>query len=270
MLNSGSYTVRLVDDAGLTDPNPRLNRITVIPDRPPTVELLKPGRQSSAAPGTEVHVDDPRRRRPRPRPAAIGDEDRTSRLRGRKSRQSSKQWTDFGGDSTAAVRQYRLRLDPATVKPGQTVSLRAVAWDKRAVSDWGLELGPQQGESEWHAVKIVAADAEQAAALEQLESLRGAIWKLLEKQLAARTAAAPLVAAKPQAVVAPDQAADAKPQAAAADVRTRQIEIQKNTVELVNSIGPTDRPGAADGQTGTRARWPSARCSRRLPAAMNW
>ena len=53
LLKNGSYSVRLFNDAGHTDPNPRLNRITVLPDKPPTVELLKPGRQSSAAPGTE-------------------------------------------------------------------------------------------------------------------------------------------------------------------------------------------------------------------------
>ena len=33
-----------------------MNRIQVIPDRPPTVELLKPARGSTAAPGGEVPV----------------------------------------------------------------------------------------------------------------------------------------------------------------------------------------------------------------------
>ena len=56
LLKNGSYSVRLFDDAGHTDPNPRLNRITVLPDKPPTVELLKPARQSSAAPGSDVPV----------------------------------------------------------------------------------------------------------------------------------------------------------------------------------------------------------------------
>ncbi len=237
LLKSGSYTVRLVDNAGLTDPNPRLNRITAITDQPPVVELLKPARQDSAAPGTELHVM-----------IRAGDDHGVGRLQLEMMKEQTpadeqgpgtsvpsesggtpiilKQWTGFGGDATAAVRQYRLRLDPATAKPGQTVLLRAVAWDKRAVNDWGLNLGPQRAESDWHAVKIVANGAEQSAALEQLESLRGAVWKLLEKQLAARTAAAPLLNVKPQA---------------AADVRTRQIEIQKDTVELVHSVGPTDR-----------------------------
>ena len=56
LLKDGTYTVRLLNSAGHADRSPRVNRITVLPDRPPTVELLKPGRQSSAAPGTEVPV----------------------------------------------------------------------------------------------------------------------------------------------------------------------------------------------------------------------
>ena len=56
LLKNGSYSVRLLNDAGHSDPNPRLNRITVLPDKPPTVELLKPARQSSAAPGSSVPV----------------------------------------------------------------------------------------------------------------------------------------------------------------------------------------------------------------------
>ena len=46
MLNDGTYLVRLFDDAGHTDPDPRLNRISVVLDKPPTVELLKPRRKA--------------------------------------------------------------------------------------------------------------------------------------------------------------------------------------------------------------------------------
>ena len=183
LLKDGSYSVRLFDDAGHTDPDPRLNRITVLPDRPPTVELLKPARQSSAAPGGDVPVtiragDDhgigrlrlemkvaaarggSRRRRPNAKPAA-----------GRASRPRS----SSSGPTSPATRSpppcgiTRLELKPEVVKPGQTVLVRAVAWDKRAISDWGLDLKPQEGASGWHAIKIVAEDAKSAAALEQLD-----------------------------------------------------------------------------------------------------
>ena len=56
LLNDGTYTVRLLNGVGHGDRSPRLNRITVLPDKPPTVELLKPGRQSSAALGAEIPV----------------------------------------------------------------------------------------------------------------------------------------------------------------------------------------------------------------------
>ena len=38
--------------------------------------------------------------------------------------------TDFAGDATAVAGEHRLELKPGVVKPGQTVLLRAVAWDR--------------------------------------------------------------------------------------------------------------------------------------------
>ena len=207
LLKDGSYTVRLFNDAGHTDLNPRLNRITVLADKPPTVELLKPARQSSAPPG---------RRRGRDDPAA--DDHGLDRLRlemklkppeteapsaeDAKSAADSappklvKEWTDFAGDSiTSAVRQHRLKLGADAFQPGQTVLIRAVAFDRREINQWGLDLKPQEGASPWHAIKIVPADAQSSAALEQLDGLRSAIWKILEKQIHARTATAVLLKA---------------------------------------------------------------------------
>ena len=154
------------------------------PDQPPTVELLKPGAESSASPAGDVPVT-----------IRAGDDHGLQRLRlemkvalivggaqegGEKPASEHepvamvKQWNDFAGDSTTtAVRHHLLKLKAEIVKPGQTVLIRAVAWDRRAISDWGLELGPQESASGWHAVKIVAEDAKPAAALEQLDKLRG-------------------------------------------------------------------------------------------------
>ena len=128
------------------------------------------------------------------------------------------------------MRRYALSLGPKTVKPGQTVLVRAVAWDRRAISDWGLDLGPQRSASGWHAITIVAPEAESAALLEQLESLRAAIWKLLEKQ-----------SRRPSGRRRDASMHRGMTQAAVADVRARQIDIQKSTVELAGSIGPSDR-----------------------------
>ncbi len=226
MLAGGAYLVRLFNDVGHTDRNPRQNRVTVFPDAPPTVELLKPARQSTAAPGEKVVVviragDD----------HGLGRLQLEMKLAGEVADAEAtvvRQWSDFPGDSTTtAVRQYRLQLKRGTFKPGQTVLIRAVAWDKRAVSDWGLDLTPQQTAGSWHSIKIVAADVEAAAALKQLDGLREAIWKLLDKQLFARTIASPLLLGEGTKIVT--------------DVRARQIDIQKQTAGLVKSIGPTDR-----------------------------
>lgn len=248
LLKNGAYCVRLFNDAGHSDPNPRPNRITVVPDRPPSVELLKPARQSSTAPGSNVPVM-----------IRAGDDHGIDRLRlemkiadaapaqaGTASPEANaspativKQWTDFAGDSTTtAVRHHVLELKPETVKPGQTVLIRAVVWDKRAISDWALNLRPQESASGWHAVKVVAEDAKSSAALQQLESLRAAIWKILEKQIRARAIAGGLLF---KGEGGRRKAEESNPLQTAAEIRTQQIEVQKGSVDLVNSIGQTDR-----------------------------
>ncbi len=50
LLKDAPYTIHVFDSLGHTDPDPRVNRIHVLPDQPPTVELLKPERNSTAAP----------------------------------------------------------------------------------------------------------------------------------------------------------------------------------------------------------------------------
>ena len=192
---------------GHSDPTPRPNRITVTPDRLPTVELLKPARQSSASPGGEVPVMIRAFGRSRPRSPAVGNEDpggnrrtakpekrqttagrRCGKSRPKYRRRSSSSGPIFSGDSiTTAVRHHTLELKPDLVKPGQTVLIRVVAYDKRVVTDWGLDLRSQESASGWHAIKVVAEDAKASAALEQIENLRGAIYKILEKQIQSRS-----------------------------------------------------------------------------------
>jgi hypothetical protein len=263
MLDSGTYVVRLFNDVGHTDRSPRQNRVTVVRDAPPTVELLKPARQSTAAPGAKIVVV-----------IRAGDDHGLGRLQlemklGEPASADAEatvvqQWSDFPGDATTtAVRQHRLQLKRGTFKPGQTVLIRAVAWDKRAISDWGLDLKPQETAGSWHAIKIVAEEAEAAAALQQLDGLREAIWKLLEKQLLARSVSSPLLlgpgargqgsggrgqGAGGRGLKSPDRAGPhpnplpkGEGTKIVADVRARQIEIQKQTAELVKSIGSTDR-----------------------------
>ena len=140
-----------------------------------------------------------------------------------------KQWADFENSATL-TRQHNLELKPEEIRPGQTVLVRALAWDNRVIDNWGLDLKPQESATPWHALKIIDEGAKNSAALEQIESLRGEILKILDKQISARTAAAPMLKTKQLS----------ERIGAAGDVRRRQIEIQKSSAEIVNSIGQSD------------------------------
>jgi hypothetical protein len=265
LLANGSYCVRLFDDAGHTDRSPRQNRITVIADAPPTVELLKPGRQTTASPGSNLDVliraaDDHGigRLQLQMKIAQPGSGEGEIQQGNPPANADDvtvlKQWSDFAAASTAVAAEYRLQLKPDAVKPGQTVFLRAVAWDKRIVSDWGLDLKPQETAGTWHAVKIVAKDAEAASSVEQLDRLRRAIFELLEKQIHARATAGTIAARgqgpggrgptpeplNPQIPKSPNPLAKDQRAGVVTEIRTRQIEIQKTADELAKSIAPAD------------------------------
>ncbi len=139
------------------------------------------------------------------------------------------QWTDFE-NSTAVVRHYNLHLKPDKFQIGQTVLMRAVVWDNRSLNNWGLELKPQEAATGWHTVKIIAEEAKNSAALEQIESLRGAVWKILEQQIRARIVAAGVLQTR--------QLSERNNKSA--EVRGQQIEIQKSTVAVVESVGQSD------------------------------
>jgi hypothetical protein len=258
LLKNGSYIVSLTNDAGHSDPNPRPNRITVIPDKSPTVELLKPARQATASPGAEVAVmiraaDDHGLQRLRleiktqasPSENGSGNDKKNGDEAAKADSPTTvvQQWNDFSGDSiTTAVRHCTLELKTETYKPGQTVLIRAVATDKRLVADWGLDIRPQETAGGWHSIKIVAEDAKASAALEQIENLRGTLSKILEKQIQARASAGVLSPKKGKNKPAEDAAKLLSDRVrAAGNVRVVQVDIQKTATDLVKSIRDTDR-----------------------------
>lgn len=251
LLKDGAFTVHLFNAAGHTDPDPRVNRIHVLPDRPPTAELLKPGRQESAAPGASVPVviratDDHglgrvrlemKVKRTEGEASAETATDAAEEKPGAKPADADilpvatvHDWTDLQGKSTVVL-EYRLELPANKVKDGQTAWVRAVAWDRRDIGDWGLDLKAQEGASGWHAIRIVSQEAKSAAELDQLDSLRGSIWKILENQVRARMKAAGV----PKSIDA------AAARNAATEVRSQQVDIQKATTDLVKAIGNTDK-----------------------------
>jgi hypothetical protein len=243
LVKDTSYTIHMFNTGG-SDPNPRMNRIHVIPDKPPTVELVKPDRQTTAAPGGDVAVmvraaDDygvgqVRLETKSSEPAAGQSEGEAQAPEvERPSPIEPKTWTkgkDFKG-SKDAVLNYRLELGANKLKAGQTLLVRAVVTDERLVTDWGLNLDPQQTSGPWHRVRLIDEQAKTAAALEQLDNLRSAIWKILETQIRGRMRAATIVQKKELA----------ERTTLAAEVRGIQVEVQKGAMALVQSIKDTDK-----------------------------
>jgi hypothetical protein len=254
LLKDSTFTIHLLNDAGHGDPNPRPNRIHVLPDREPSVELLKPGRQATASPEAELPVmiragDDHGvgRVRLEMKVQKSGDGQGSEDAQGNDGGQGHSQeqhaeaaevmpvktvkdWTEFESSKTVVLR-HRLDLPGEKIQPGHTVMVRAVAWDRRDIGHWGLDLKPQKNQSGWHSIRIVAEEAKSSEALEQLDSLRGQIWKILEKQIRAKVHAAMIL----------HKEALAERTALAGDVRTMQVDVQKASIELVKSIGNTDR-----------------------------
>jgi len=167
----------------------------------------------------------------KPEPAAAeGDEPKPVIASSEQPAVSVQEWTTFAG-TTTVLQDYVLSLPADKFPAGASVLVRAVAWDKRDIGDWGLDLKPQQGASGWHTIQIVAEEARSAAQLEQLDNLRTAIFRIMEKQIRARGKTA-VVLQKTQL-----------PEAAvlAGEIRTDQVEIQKLTNTLSASIKDTDQ-----------------------------
>ncbi len=241
LVKNTTFTVHLFKGEQ-SDPDPRINRVHVLPDRPPSVELLKPPRQSRAAPGSDVAVmirasDDhglgqvqlEMKIKP-PASTTPGDERPDAAAPEDLPVKTVQQWTKFQS-STTAVLHHRLELAEKVARPGQTVMVRATVRDRRNFGGWELDLRPQQAASGWHAIEVIDEEAEVNATLEQLDSLRGALFKMLEKQIRAQARAALVPRAKQI-----EQAT-----AEAGQVRTLQVEIQKSSIGLVKSIGQSER-----------------------------
>ncbi len=242
LVKDSTFTIHLADGAGRNDPSPRVNRIRVILDKPPTVELVKPGRQETAAPGASVPVllragDDYGIGRVRlemkikdAAPEAPAAEGKKPDAADSAPVRIVEEWTKFEA-STSVVLNHRLELPADRVKPGQSVMVQAVALDKRRFTGPGLNLQPQPAESGWHVIRIVSPEAKAAAALEQIENLRAAIFKILEKQIRARSVTTTVLQRKEM----PDRSA------AVAEVRKSQVDIQKAAADLAQTVKDDDK-----------------------------
>lgn len=238
MVKTGTFTVHMENAAGHCDANPRANRLRVVDDQPPAVALLKPLRQSTAAPGERVAVmlratDDHGLGMARLELRVEKKEGSGSFAASSGAIERIHAWSDLSGQQEAVLR-HELFLDPARFKAGQTVLVRAVAADRRAIghSEWGQELRPQQVETVWHAIRLIDTERRASDELAQLDSLRAVIYKILLDQIRTR-----IDAAKVPKLKRPQQAS-----LLADSVRTKQVRIQKASEALAKSIDTTERP----------------------------
>ncbi|MFH1268168.1 MAG: hypothetical protein ABIK89_20815, partial [Planctomycetota bacterium] len=246
LLRDTTFTIHMFNDAGHGDPSPRPNRIHVLPDQPPNVELLKPGRQATASPGADLPVmiragDDHGIGRVRLEMKVLSGESKEAGAEPAEGAETEdspaatvKDWTEFESSNTVVL-HHRLELTGDKVQAGQTVMLRAISWDRRDFEGWGLDLKPQQTPDDpdegWHTIRIVAEEDKSAEALDELDSLRSEIWKILEKQIRARVQAAMIL----HNSVLADRTKHA------GEVRSLQVDVQKSSIGLVKSIGNTDK-----------------------------
>ncbi len=239
MLKDGTFTVQMANTAGHTDPNPRVNRLRVTPDKPPTVEILRQSREETVAPGGTIPVR-----------IRAGDDYGLGRIRLEMKVQKEaageakppqaapggdsggivvvRTWGDLEDREATVLHQLELPADKAP--PGSMVMLRAVAADRRQFDKFGMRLQPQEAASNWVSIRIVDPEAKAAAVVAQAESLRAALFKILERQIRARLAAATILQRQGVAERARQSA----------DVRTAQVEIQKASTAVVQSVTEID------------------------------
>ncbi len=225
---STSYTVHLFNQAGYTDPEPRPNRIEVISDRPPSIQLHKPAADSTAAADQSLAIalraaDDYGL-------AAVRLETKVVEENGTEQAVSMPQRWDRLDNLTETTLSHALMLSASLVKPGQSLFVRAIATDGRAVQVLGATLTPQETASAWHRVRLVSVEARAAERLTQLDAVRAQIWRILQLQVRARVATAGLDDLRNQAAYA----------RASTHIRTQQIDVQTTTTELVQAIDPGD------------------------------
>jgi hypothetical protein len=230
--DSTTYTIPLVTAAGHTDPEPRVNRIQVVPDAPPTVQLAEPAREADVAASAKVAIviragDDYGLSEARIE-IKPGEDETSAAAKASVVPETVARWTTFT-DPVAATLFHELVLDSAQFPPGHSVLVRAVARDGRSLQLPGQTLEPQEAATPWLRIRVIAREAKSSAELARLDSLRAALVRLLEEQILARVAAAET----PKRVVKEDMVKSA------GEARQRQAGVQKEAVRLVESIGPT-------------------------------
>ncbi len=273
MIENGTFTIHLQNDAGHSDPDPRVNRIGIVPDRPPSVQLLKPARQTSAAWGSEVAVivrglDDHGlgavklqtklcrktitsavdREGEAPAEPRMTAKHRLSRsfalpfqaepkIKPPKPEGSEEIVTAKSWDGLdgpkTVVLKHTLKLDDEELVPGSVLLVRAVVFDRRDIDISRWGLNLKPQQTEGPWHAIRLIDRRQQSDA-ALEKLHSLRAGIFNiLQMQIR---ARVKAAKITKENQPPSAARL-----ADDVRRRQVAVQKTTMQLVESMGKTEQ-----------------------------
>ena len=233
----GTYTIHLFGERGHSEAEPRVNHIRVEVDAPPSVELLKPPPESTAAPASELPVvvravDDHGLGCVRLEWKEVGGDE--PKDEGGAAAEVLHTWDTLKG-AAAATLTRKLVLEPARFPPGATVLIRAVARDRRQLSVQGKRLEPQETASSWHRIRLVTAEQAAAEDWKQLENLTAKLWAILQTQVRARVRAAQLGHEQDFAEMS----------RLAQEVRQRQVEVHTATADLAASLAADADPSRA-------------------------
>lgn len=226
MQEATNFTLHLFNDLGHTDAEPRVNNLHISLDSPPTVQIAKPSRETTIAPGSELPIvvraaDD----------HGLG----TVRLEWKMaddpeaSEETNKAellhaWERIVGSTTTFT--HNMHFSPERFEPGPTILVRAVALDRRSLSVGGSRLEPQAATSSWIRIKLISPEEQASETLVRIEGLNAKLWAILQTQLRARVTTAQVT----------KQESFDNARQLATDVRRRQIQVQTNSADLTKSI----------------------------------
>ena len=226
MNQAATFTLHLFNELGHTDAEPRVNNVHVSLDAAPTVQIAKPSRETTTAPGSELPIvvraaDDHglgavRLEWKTADDAESSEEDGKTEL--------LHQWDSVAGSATTLTHDMHLSSD--RFEPGQTILVRAVALDRRSITVRGTRLEPQAATSSWIRIKLISPEEEASETLARIEGLSAKLWAILQTQIRARVTSAQVT----------KQASFENARQLATDVKQRQIQVHTNSADLVKSI----------------------------------
>jgi hypothetical protein len=183
---STDYTIHLYNELGQTDPQPRVNRVQVVADTPPTVQLLKPAHDTTIAVGGDLPVavrasDDYGLREVRVEWKLASERESSPA----EAAQCLQIWPQSTA-ATAATVAEAVPTEALGFTAGQAVLIRAVAVDRRHISSGDKPLGPQETASPWRRIRVIAEQEAAAESLARLEGFHARLWAILQTQIRAR------------------------------------------------------------------------------------